>query len=44
MPPKQVLIYGNARRGTPLMLAAPSVALDLPCACWCAMTARAAPG
>ncbi|MHA3016509.1 DUF302 domain-containing protein [Cupriavidus necator] len=25
-----MLIYDNARRGTPLMLAAPSVALDLP--------------
>ncbi|WP_265920802.1 DUF302 domain-containing protein [Cupriavidus nantongensis] len=30
MPPTQVLIHGNAKRGTPLMLAAPSVALDLP--------------
>ena len=30
MPPTQVLIPGNAKRGTPLMLAAPSVALDLP--------------
>lgn len=30
MPPTQVLIHGNAKPGTPLMLAAPSVALDLP--------------
>ncbi|WP_432257281.1 DUF302 domain-containing protein [Cupriavidus sp. TMH.W2] len=30
MPPTQVLIYGNAKRGTPLMLAASGVALDLP--------------
>ncbi|MFJ1252457.1 DUF302 domain-containing protein [Cupriavidus sp. CuC1] len=30
MPPTQVLIFGNPRGGTPLMLAAPSVALDLP--------------
>ncbi|WP_416049575.1 DUF302 domain-containing protein [Cupriavidus basilensis] len=30
MPPTQVLIYGNPKGGTPLMLAAPSVALDLP--------------
>ncbi|WP_235205808.1 DUF302 domain-containing protein [Cupriavidus sp. SK-4] len=28
MPATQVLIYDNAKRGTPLMLAAPSVALD----------------
>lgn len=30
MPPTQMLIFGNPRAGTPLMLAAPSVALDLP--------------
>jgi uncharacterized protein (DUF302 family) len=30
MPPTTVLIYGNPRGGTPLMLAAPAVALDLP--------------
>ncbi|MCY0854129.1 DUF302 domain-containing protein [Cupriavidus sp. D39] len=30
MPPTQVLIYGNAKRGTPLMLAARIVALNLP--------------
>lgn len=30
MPPTQVLIYGNARAGTPLMLTAPLAALDLP--------------
>jgi uncharacterized protein (DUF302 family) len=30
MPPTKLLIFGNAKAGTPLMLAAPSVALDLP--------------
>ena len=30
MPPTTVLIYGHAKGGTALMLAAPSVALDLP--------------
>lgn len=30
MPPTKLLIFGNPRTGTPLMLAAPSVALDLP--------------
>lgn len=30
MPPTTVLIYGNPKGGTPLMLAAPSLALDLP--------------
>ncbi len=30
MPPTQVLIYGNARAGTPIMLTAPLAALDLP--------------
>jgi len=30
MPPTVVLIYGNPRGGTPLMLAAPMLALDLP--------------
>jgi uncharacterized protein (DUF302 family) len=30
MRPTEVLIFGNARAGTPLMLAAPSLALDLP--------------
>jgi uncharacterized protein (DUF302 family) len=30
MPPATVLIYGNAKGGTPLMLAAPRAALDLP--------------
>ncbi|OZI77167.1 DUF302 domain-containing protein [Bordetella genomosp. 12] len=30
MPPTRVLIFGNPRAGTPLMLAAPDVALDLP--------------
>jgi uncharacterized protein (DUF302 family) len=30
MPPAIVLIYGNAKGGTPIMLAAPRTALDLP--------------
>ena len=30
MPPTKLLIFGNPRGGTPLMQAAPSVALDLP--------------
>jgi uncharacterized protein (DUF302 family) len=30
MPPTVVLIYGNPRGGTPIMLAVPQVALDLP--------------
>ena len=30
MPPTIVLIYGNPRGGTPIMLAAPQAALDLP--------------
>lgn len=30
MPPATVIVFGNPRVGTPLMLARPSVALDLP--------------
>jgi uncharacterized protein (DUF302 family) len=30
MPKTQVLIFGNPKGGTPLMLAAPSMAIDLP--------------
>ena len=30
MPPTEVLIFGNPKVGTPLMLNAPSIALDLP--------------
>jgi len=30
MPPTKLLIFGNPKGGTPIMLAAPSVALDLP--------------
>jgi uncharacterized protein (DUF302 family) len=30
MPPAHVLIFGNAKAGTPLMLASPLLALDLP--------------
>jgi uncharacterized protein (DUF302 family) len=30
MPPTTVLVYGHAKGGTPLMLAAPQAALDLP--------------
>jgi len=30
MPPTKLLIFGNTRAGTPLMLAAPTIAIDLP--------------
>ncbi len=30
MPPTKLLIFGNPKAGTPLMLAAPMIALDLP--------------
>jgi uncharacterized protein (DUF302 family) len=30
MPPTKLLIFGSPKAGTPLMLAAPSTALDLP--------------
>ena len=30
MPPTELLIFGNPRAGTPLMLASPTLALDLP--------------
>jgi uncharacterized protein (DUF302 family) len=30
MPPTKLLIFGNPKAGTPLMLAAPTLALDLP--------------
>jgi uncharacterized protein (DUF302 family) len=30
MPPTIVMLYGNPRGGTPIMLAAPHTALDLP--------------
>ena len=30
MPPTEVLMFGNPKLGTPLMLAAPSVGIDLP--------------
>ena len=30
MPPTKLLIFGNSKAGTPLMLAAPSIAIDLP--------------
>ena len=30
IPPTQLLIFGNPKGGTPLMLAAPNIALDLP--------------
>jgi uncharacterized protein (DUF302 family) len=30
MPPTKLIIFGNAAAGTPLMLSAPSVAIDLP--------------
>ena len=31
MPPTQLLIFGNPKGGTPVMLAAPTAAIDLPC-------------
>jgi uncharacterized protein (DUF302 family) len=36
MPPEQQLIFGNPKAGTPLMVASPSTALDLPlrAICW----------
>jgi uncharacterized protein (DUF302 family) len=30
MPPTRLLIFGSPKAGTPLMLAAPSIAIDLP--------------
>jgi uncharacterized protein (DUF302 family) len=30
MPPTKLLIFGNPKAGTPLMIAAPSSAIDLP--------------
>ena len=30
MPPTKLLIFGNPRGGTPIMIAAPEAALDLP--------------
>src|ERR1700723_1217888 len=30
MPPTKLMIFGNPKAGTPLMLAAPSIAIDLP--------------
>ena len=30
MPPTKLLVFGNPRAGTPVMLAAPSIAIDLP--------------
>ena len=30
MPPAQLLIFGNPKAGTPLMIASPSVAIDFP--------------
>src|ERR1700749_1834579 len=30
MPPTKLLIFGSPKAGTPLMLASPSIALDLP--------------
>jgi uncharacterized protein (DUF302 family) len=30
MPPTKLLIFGNAKSGTPLMIASPNVAIDLP--------------
>ena len=30
MPPTKLLIFGNPKGGTPVMLAAPTIAIDLP--------------
>jgi uncharacterized protein (DUF302 family) len=30
MPPTKLLVFGNPKAGTPVMLAAPSTAIDLP--------------
>jgi uncharacterized protein (DUF302 family) len=30
MPPTQLLIFGNPKAGTPLMIASPSIAIDFP--------------
>jgi uncharacterized protein (DUF302 family) len=30
MPPTKLLVFGNPKAGTPLMIAAPSIAIDLP--------------
>jgi uncharacterized protein (DUF302 family) len=30
MPPTKLIIFGNARSGTPLMISAPTIAIDLP--------------
>ena len=30
MPPTKLVVFGNPRGGTPLMVAAPSIAIDLP--------------
>ena len=30
MPPTKVVIFGNPKSGTPLMIASPSIAIDLP--------------
>jgi uncharacterized protein (DUF302 family) len=30
MPPTKVVLFGNPRAGTPLMLAVPGIAIDLP--------------
>jgi len=42
MPPEQLLIFGNPKAGTPLMLAAPIAGLDLPIKvlCWQAAEAQ----
>jgi uncharacterized protein (DUF302 family) len=41
MPPTQLLIFGNPKGGTPVMLAAPTAAIDLP---WKALAWRDASG
>jgi uncharacterized protein (DUF302 family) len=41
MPPTQLLIFGNPKGGTPVMLAAPTAAIDLP---WKALAGQDASG
>ena len=41
MPSTKLLIFGNPKGGTPLMLAAPSVAIDLPLKSWLRKIRRA---
>ena len=44
MPPTKLLIFGNPKAGTPVMLAAPTSAIDLPLKLRCGKTPTARPG